>query len=46
MLIEQLLADGYTFVPISKNIYTCDYTIDHTGRQWQAAPASEETAAG
>jgi len=35
MLIEKLLADGYAFVPISKNIYTESYTIDHTGRQWK-----------
>ncbi len=35
MLIEQLLTDGYRFVPISENIYTCSCTIDHTGRQWK-----------
>lgn len=34
-LIESLLAEGYTFVPISENIYTEDYTIDHAGRQWK-----------
>ncbi len=38
-LIERLLADGYTFVPISKNIYTGEYTIDHTGRQWKSEGA-------
>ena len=36
-IIETLLQDGYTFVPISQLILpgTCgrDYTIDHTGRQ-------------
>lgn len=36
-IIESLLQDGYTFVPISQLILpgTCgqDYTIDHTGRQ-------------
>ena len=36
-IIEALLQDGYTFVPISQLILpgTCgqDYTIDHTGRQ-------------
>ena len=36
-IIEKLLQDGYTFVPISQLILpgTCgqDYTIDHTGRQ-------------
>ena len=36
-IIEKLLQEGYTFVPISELILpgTCgqDYTIDHTGRQ-------------
>ena len=36
-ILETLLQDGYTFVPISQIIlpgeYNCDYTIDHTGRQ-------------
>lgn len=36
-IIEALLQDGYTFVPISQLILpgTCDadYIIDHTGRQ-------------
>ena len=36
-IIETLLKEGYTFVPISKLIlpgeYGTDYTIDHTGRQ-------------
>lgn len=36
-IIEKLLQDGYTFVPISQLIlpgtYGEDYTIDHTGRQ-------------
>jgi len=39
-IIEALLQDGYTFVPISQLILpgTCgtDYTIDHTGRQMAA----------
>ena len=35
-IIERLLADGYTFVPISQLILTGDYTIDHTGRQCPA----------
>ncbi|MBE6956702.1 MAG: deacetylase [Ruminococcaceae bacterium] len=35
-IIEQLLADGYTFVPISQLILTGNYTIDHTGRQCPA----------
>lgn len=37
-IIEALLADGYTFVPISEIIisgeYNVDYTIDVTGRQF------------
>ncbi len=36
-IIEALLGEGYTFVPISELIlpgeYNVDYTIDHTGRQ-------------
>jgi len=36
-IIEALLQEGYTFVPISEIIlpgeYHVDYTIDHTGRQ-------------
>ena len=32
-IIEQLLRDGYTFVPISQILLEGEYTIDHTGRQ-------------
>lgn len=32
-IIEKLLQDGYTFVPISEIILPQPYTIDHTGRQ-------------
>jgi len=32
-IIEQLLQEGYTFVPISEIILDGEYTIDHTGRQ-------------
>ena len=35
-IIETLLADGYTFVPISRLILTGTYSIDHTGRQCPA----------
>lgn len=39
-IIETLLQEGYTFVPISQLIlpgeYNVDYTIDHTGRQCPA----------
>lgn len=34
-IIEYLLSEGYKIVPISELIYTENYTIDHTGRQWQ-----------
>ena len=32
-ILECLLQEGYTFVPISQIILEGDYTIDHTGRQ-------------
>lgn len=32
-IIEHLLAQGYTFVPVSQLILTGNYSIDHTGRQ-------------
>ena len=35
-VIESLLQEGYTFVPISQIILTGEYTIDHTGRQCPA----------
>ena len=35
-IIETLLQDGYTFVPISQIILPQPYTIDHTGRQLPA----------
>lgn len=35
-VIEFLLQEGYTFVPISELILTGEYTIDHTGRQCPA----------
>lgn len=35
-IIEALLQDGYTFVPISKIILPQPYTIDHTGKQTPA----------
>ena len=36
-IIENLIAQGYSFVPISQNIYYKGYTIDHEGRQWQVS---------
>ena len=35
-IIEYLLQEGYTFVPISEIILDQPYTIDHTGRQCPA----------
>ena len=35
-IIEALLQEGYSFLPISQLLLTCDYTIDHTGRQCPA----------
>lgn len=35
-IIETLLQEGYTFVPISQIILPGEYTIDHTGRQCPA----------
>ena len=32
-ILETLLREGYTFVPISQLILPQPYTIDHTGRQ-------------
>ena len=35
-IIENLIGQGYTLVPISELILQGDYTIDHTGRQCPA----------
>ena len=35
-IIESLLADGYTIVPIGELLLSGDYEIDHTGRQYRA----------
>ena len=35
-ILETLIQDGYTFVPISQMILTGSYTIDHAGRQCPA----------
>lgn len=32
-ILDKLLADGYSFVPISQLIYKENYEMDHTGRQ-------------
>lgn len=33
IIIERLLAEGYTFLPASEMVYTEGYTINHEGRQ-------------
>jgi len=35
-IIDALLQEGYSFLPISQIILNCEYTIDHTGRQCPA----------
>ena len=35
-IIENLIGQGYTLVPISELILQGEYTIDHTGRQCPA----------
>ena len=35
-IIECVLSEGYSIVPISQLIFTENYTIDHTGRQHQS----------
>lgn len=40
-IIETLLAEGYTFVPISENIYKDNYEMDVAGKQWQIKAVSE-----
>lgn len=35
-IIEALIQDGYSFIPISQIILCGEYTIDHTGRQCPA----------
>ena len=37
-ILEYLINEGYTVLPISQLILTGDYTIDHTGRQFAASP--------
>ena len=38
-IIECLLQEGYTFVPISEIILDGEYSIDHTGRQCPVKPS-------
>lgn len=39
-IIETLLQDGYTFLPISQLILTGDYIMDHSGKQCPASPSA------
>ncbi len=41
-ILETLLQEGYTFVPISQLILPQPYTIDHTGRQFADPSASPQ----
>ncbi len=41
-ILEYMINEGYTVVPISELIYTENYTIDHTGRQFPEKKSSEE----
>ncbi len=40
-ILEYLINEGYTVVPISQLILAGDYTIDHTGRQFAAETSPE-----
>ncbi len=40
-ILESLIREGYSFVPVSQLIYRENYRIDHTGRQIPL-PASQE----
>ena len=35
-ILDYMIAEGYTIVPISQILLDCDYTIDHAGRQCPA----------
>lgn len=43
-IIETLLQDGYTFVPISELVLSGDYIMDHSGKQCPAAPTPTDEA--
>ena len=40
-ILEFMQQNGYTVVPIGQPIYTENYTIDHAGRQFPAAPEGQ-----
>lgn len=39
-IIQTLIQNGYSFLPISELIFDSPYTIDHTGRQFPASSAA------
>ena len=41
-ILEYMIHEGYTVVPISQLIYTENYTIDHTGRQFPEKTTPQE----
>ena len=41
-IIEGLIADGYTIVPVSQILLSGDYTIDNTGRQCALKGSKEQ----
>ena len=43
-ILEKLIQDGFSVIPISQLIYTGEYTIDHTGRQHATATAEQPDA--
>ena len=43
-IIQYLMQNGYTFLPISELILPQPYTIDHTGRQFPVSSASSDTS--
>ena len=43
-IIEGLMREGYSFLPVSELIYREGYEVDHTGRQHPAAPAVRQSA--
>ena len=44
-ILECLIQDGFSVIPISELIYTENYTIDHTGRQFLSEAYAAEPAA-
>lgn len=42
-ILDTLIRDGYTVVPVSQLLLPAPYTIDHTGRQFPAEAGSEVT---